>query len=150
MSNVECAIKIMKERGDIKCHTYGLGSMPRLYTLASPSTEIASKFFQALEEDDSYLVCGTTIPCRSMEFIKKQEFEEWIENKCRGKETVNVPWENSHIDSILKRHVKNKYDMRKNKYINIMEITNLEEKAKREAKAKEKEQEAIDLLEKIL
>lgn len=150
MSNVECAIKIMKERGDIKCYAYGLDCMPMLYRLESESTEIASKFLKALEEDDSYLVYGTTIPCRSMEFVNKNKFEQWIDEKCRGKEKIEIHWKRSHLDSVLKKHVKDGYKMEMKRHIEYMEITNLAEKAKREAKEKEKEQEAINLLEQIL
>ena len=150
MSNIECAIKILKKRGDINCYAYGYDSMPMLYELESDSTKIASRLFKELKEDDSYLVCTTTNPCRSMEFVNKYKFEQWIDEKCKGKEKIQIRWKSSHLDIVLKKHIKDRYKMRKKQHTEYMEITNLEEKTKRETKEKEKEQEAIDLLEQIL
>ena len=150
MSNIECAIEIMKKRGDIECYAYGLDSMPMLFKLESDSTKIATKFFKAMKEDDNYLVCTTTNPCRSMEFVKKEKFEQWLDDKCKEKEKVTIPWQSSHLDSVLEKHTGYKYEMKKKRHCDYMEITNLAEKEKREEKEKAKEQEAINLLDQIL
>lgn len=146
---IECALEIMKKQGHIEITTTGEDSMPMIYRLKSlRGHTIGKKFFNALRDSPEYLVNNRNIHHKEMIFIKTKDIDEWL--KQFTKEQTTIRWQNTTLSNQIKNYLEEKDFTLEDESSYAVSVINLTKRDERKKKEKQINQEAIELLNKLL
>lgn len=147
---IECVLELMEEKGYINRNSIEeYDCMPKVDMIYnSRGKEFGKKLFEAIEKSEEYLVDMSTVTYSKIEISKKSDIDEWLQ-QFSDKEENRILWSNIRLDPDIFKYIEEKGYKAKKTY-NHIEVTNLAIREERLNKEKEKNQEAIDLLDQLL
>ena len=147
---IECILELMIEKEYIsKNSVEEYDCMPKVDRIENKrGKEFGEKLFEAIKQSGEYLIDLANINYSKIEIAKKSDIDNWLQ-LFSDKEENRIRWSNMRLDSDIFKYIEEKGYKAKKTY-NHIQVTNLAIREKRLNKEEEKNQEAIDLLDKLL
>lgn len=147
---IECILELMIEKEYIsKNSVEEYDCMPEVDRIKNKrGKEFGKKLFEAIKQSEEYLINLVDINYSKIEIAKKSDIDNWLQ-LFSDKEENRIRWSNMRLDSDIFEYIRAKGYKAKKTY-NHIQVTNLAIREKRLNKEEEKNQEAIDLLDKLL
>ena len=155
--NIECILQALKDKGHIKYYAYGYDTMPMFYRIESKRGEkLGNKILELFSEYNNrgnYIVKSITSTNTKIEFAKIDDLLKWLkQDKFEKNECTIIDWNNSHLDFEFEKFLitNTKFEMKRQKFGEGIEIINTKIRSKKYKLEKQKEQEALDLIDLLL
>lgn len=149
---LKCILSLLKEKEHIEMYLDGYDSMPEIWNIKSlRGTEFAEKLYERILKDHSCFIESEDVYHVRVVICEKKAIEKWVEERgFADREMTRIKWSFGRLDDTIAKYLNQLgYEMKRVGHMDYIEITNLRIKEERIEKEREKEKEAIELLEMI-